>query len=526
MKKETNDSNDCKVRCSSLFEGHRHRPISAPPVDKLFLEDEVELGDIQTDLNYSMFYRRNCKNEPRLQPPNFFMRGQSGHWTSQYDDLIAKAFSNTGFLDVKTYGGQQPESKSSMSLAERIDEDYPESEKSIEYKGSSRATTPIGDANVLDTEAFNAMLNIRNKSFNEAGSKGCRSVDAYIKDIEGIASENEFLRELLEIYEGQEGINKCGDFSVKDICVSVSKDQEGSRCIQKKMEDVSREDVSWFFGNIVDASPELSANLFGNYVIQKIIPLLSNEERDLLITKLAGQVHLLSVHPYGCRVVQRLVDVSSNVDFILEEVNGGLLELIEDQNGNHVVQKCIEKCSDRRSILKQFEKNSLFLATHKYGCRVIQRMLEFCKDEEVKEVVDILMRSIDILVDDQYGNYVIQHILTVGRENERSVVIDKIVERSYELSKCKFSSNVVEQCVRASNSSQRRKFLKKFLEPVGTKPKIYLMCVDMYGNYVVQRLYDSSGDDVKNEIKNSLRPFIKDLKKSPFARHILFKISS
>ncbi|ADM12661.1 Puf RNA-binding protein [Encephalitozoon intestinalis ATCC 50506] len=526
-REEIDDSNDCRIYHDD-FRGGRHRPISAPPVDKFFIEDEVELGDIQTDLNYSIFYRRNCKNEPRLQPPSFFIRGQSGYWASQYDDLITKAFSNTGFFDIKVTGESSAELENNRSLAERIDEDYPESEKSSEYKGTSRATTPIGNMNVLDTEAFSAMLNLKGGKGTETTSQGSRPSPPD-GGIEGIPMDSKFLRELLEVYEEQSGRgskNIFGGNTMKEICINVSKDQEGSRCIQRKMDSISREEISWFFNNIVEAASELSANLFGNYVVQKIIPLLTEGERTILITKLVGQIHLLSVHPYGCRVVQKLVDVSSDVDFILEEVKGNLLELIEDQNGNHVIQKCIEKCKDRKIILQQFSENSLFLATHKYGCRVIQRMLEFCKKDEIKGIVEVLIGNIKTLVDDQYGNYVIQHILAVGKEEERNLVIERIIEKSYELSKCKFSSNVVEQCVKLSNNGQREQFLEKFLEPVGGKPGMYSMCTDMYGNYVVQRLYDSSGEGVRKEIKNTLRPFVKDLKKSPFARHILFKINT
>ncbi|AFN84143.1 Puf RNA-binding protein [Encephalitozoon romaleae SJ-2008] len=527
-REEIDDSNDCRVHHAD-FREIRNRPISAPPVDKFFIEDEVELGDIQTDLNYSIFYRRNCKNEPRLQPPSFFIRGQSGYWTSQYDDLITKAFSNTGFLDVKMLRDTSFETESNRSLAERIDEDYPESEKSSEYKGTSRATTPIGNMNVLDTEVFSAMLNLKASKGLETTQGGFHRSSSLAGDVESVPMDSKFFRELLEIYEEQDGKgykNVFGGTSMKEICISISKDQEGSRCIQRKMDNISKEEISWFFNNIADAAAELSANLFGNYVIQKIIPLVTEEERTRLTTSLVGQIHLLSVHPYGCRVIQKLVDVSPDVDFILEEVKGNLLELIEDQNGNHVIQKCIEKCKDRRIILQQFSKNSLFLATHKYGCRVIQRMLEFCKEEEIKDIVEILINNIKTLVDDQYGNYVIQHILTVGKEKEKNLVIEKIIEKSYELSKCKFSSNVVEQCVKLSNNGQRERFLEKFLEPVGSKPGMYSMCIDMYGNYVVQRLYDSSGENIRKEIKNALRPFIRDLKKSPFARHILFKINT
>jgi pumilio RNA-binding family len=510
------------------FREERHRSISAPPVDKFIVEGDIELGDIQKDLSHSAYYRRSCKNEPGMHPPNAFFR--ESFWGGQHDELIAKAFAEDDAYDggptLRSSMGRQ---ESNRSLAERIDEDYPESEKSSEYKGASRATTPIGNAAMLDTEAFNSILSLKGgrAPMFDSVSSYTKKPRVSLEELEA-GEENGFLRDLVGIYLQQgEKLGRAGpDVDVKELCVAISKDQEGSRFIQKKLESVPREQVSWFFENIVDAAPRLSSNLFGNYVVQKIIPLLGDEERTRLIAQLVGQIHLLSTHPYGCRVIQKLIDCSQDINFIFEEIKGDLFDLIEDQNGNHVIQKCIERSSDKSVIMNHFIENSMLLSTHKYGCRVIQRMLECCSRSEIKTIVSILTRNIEVLVNDQYGNYVIQHVLAIGEEEERSEIIDRVIEKSYELSKYKFSSNVIEQCVKLSNHQQKGRFLGKFLDTEDERPNIYYMCADMYGNYVVQRFYDSCDEGVQKAIQKVLRPYIRDLKKAPFARQILFKINS
>ncbi|EQB60887.1 maternal pumilio protein [Vairimorpha apis BRL 01] len=102
-----------------------------------------------------------------------------------------------------------------------------------------------------------------------------------------------------------------------------------------------------------------------------------------------------------------------------------------------------------------------------------------------KKFLRILIKNLNNLVNDQYGNYVIQHMLTM--------IVTTLV-----------NINLV---VMLSNSvllfpqNQKEKFLNNFLETLNGKPKIYYMCADMYGNYVVQKFYESVDENMKDKIK-------------------------
>ncbi|KAF9763950.1 Pumilio like protein 2 [Nosema granulosis] len=484
------------------------RPCSAPPVDKLFLSDDVELIDIQGYLQYSSYYRRNSKHDVRLPPPEFYIRGQNSIWLSEYDDFITKAFST----DI--YGIRDNFSKAQASLLDKIDNDFPESESST-FKGPSRATTPIGDHMILDTDTFNSILKISKEP--STVKKG-----AYAE----MKSENTFLRDVFIFCSDQSKAECPTSNYIKDFCVFMSKDQEGSRLIQNKIEVATEEELAWFFDQIEESLFDLSTNLFGNYVVQKIIPQLSHPQKECVLEEFSDKIYGLSIHPYGCRVIQKIMESIECIDYIKKEIKDHVFGLIEDQNGNHVIQKYIEKSKDKSLIIQAFEKNSVYLSTHRYGCRVIQRLLEFCEQQDVKRILSILISNLESLVNDQYGNYVIQHMLTVSDKDEKDRVVKKIINDCYELSKYKFSSNVIEQCVLVSTKPQKEGFLSKFLEMDGDRPRIYNMSIDMYGNYVVQRFFDSCDSEMKARIKKVLKPYLKDLKKVNFARHILFKINT
>ncbi len=58
-----------------------------------------------------------------------------------------------------------------------------------------------------------------------------------------------------------------------------------------------------------------------------------------------GHVLTLSVQMYGCRVIQKALEVVE-VDQqakLVKELEGNVMKCVRDQNGNHVIQKCIEK---------------------------------------------------------------------------------------------------------------------------------------------------------------------------------------
>ena len=105
----------------------------------------------------------------------------------------------------------------------------------------------------------------------------------------------------------------------------------------------------------------------GNHVIQKCIECIPQERIRFIISAFYGHVVELSMHPYGCRVIQ----VTSSFLWFY-----------------HLFKK------------KYFAK--CILGYH-------QRVLEHCDDESTQNaMMEEIMQSVVTLAEDQYGNYVIQ----------------------------------------------------------------------------------------------------------------------
>eukprot|EP00866_Antonospora_locustae_P002071 jgi/Antlo1/2071/2089 len=500
---------------TSYIEGYDFkstRPISAPPVEKMVFND-ITMDEIA----YTSFYRRKSRTDPRLPLPKFIIDGQ-GSFFYKNTELLEAAFSSFNITD-----------KFKKSLVETIDDDYPESETSA-YTGTSRTTTPIGDrSHSMSPQPFEPHPN----------------------------------RFLIDLIIFSKKINPFCAIEEKDICFEMSKDQDGSRFIQKRLEVATEQEKVWFFKQIQHLAVDLSLDLFGNYIIQKFLSigdtnlptgdntrrgkcLDKNTEADIphdkqngalethllgekpfdfriqILQELKGSIRRLSYDVYGCRVIQKLLEVTS-FD-IHNEFEGHVIDMVRDQNGNHVIQKCIESFKDIRFILKDFEENACEMAKHKYGCRAIQRLFENCGEDECSVIIGKILSGAEEMIFDQYGNYVIQHILEFGRKEFKDSIFKIVIKDVYNISVHKFASNVMEKCVLVADNMQKKDLISEFLAMKGPKPMILSMCLNNFANYVVQRLIDSVDAKGKQKIRDALKPYFCELRKSVYSKQILNKI--
>lgn len=55
----------------------------------------------------------------------------------------------------------------------------------------------------------------------------------------------------------------------------------------------------------------------GNHVIQKCIKCIPADNIEFIISSFRGQVANLSMHPYGCRVIQVILHICNRIDLLL-----------------------------------------------------------------------------------------------------------------------------------------------------------------------------------------------------------------
>ena len=83
------------------------------------------------------------------------------------------------------------------------------------------------------------------------------------------------------------------------------------------------------------------------------------------------QVFSLSTHPYGCRVIQRILEhcIPEQTNPILEELHSQTERLVQDQYGNYVIQHVLEhgRPEDKSKIVNEIRGKVLILSQHKFA---------------------------------------------------------------------------------------------------------------------------------------------------------------
>lgn len=214
---------------------------------------------------------------------------------------------------------------------------------------------------------------------------------------------------------------------------------------------------------------------------------------------------------------------------LMNELKDNVLDLIEDQNGNHVIQKAIESIPyiHIKFLLKGMEGNAVKYSCHTYGCRVMQRILENCSESvEVLNIMNEIMNNIEMLSCDQFGNYVIQHILEHGKSEDIHRIIECLKVNLIPLCKEKFSSNVIEKCIKCGDNKDKSELISMMLKYNIKSEKTYLqeMIEDQYANYVVQKVIDECNNEERNRIMEIVKEINPPIINSGYGKHIMVRL--
>lgn len=261
----------------------------------------------------------------------------------------------------------------------------------------------------------------------------------------------------------------------------------------------------------------------------------TQDQAKALAAKLKGEVFNLSTHRYGCRVVQKAVEVIPE-DMQVEltsELRDRVIECVENMHGNHVVQICVKRMPPASvtfildAILASVDK----MSEHMYGCRVLQRLVEHCTPEQLEPLLERIMGNVAKLAKDKHGNYVVQCILEQGRRQDKQRTIQVVRDSFVDYARDKVSSNVVEKCFEVSTIGPDAEFLREDREAlyrivlgdpadVANAPLQQLMH-DRFGNYTVQCVIKHSRGEDREALQERITAAEPQLRESSTGRHVI-----
>ena len=299
--------------------------------------------------------------------------------------------------------------------------------------------------------------------------------------------------------------------------MSSKKNKKGENFVRKEVNEYKN------IEDVIEKAVLLSKDHSGSRLVQRKYEEGNEEIRNKIFEKFKPE-NELSLHMYGCRVMQQLISVIDEkyLPQITLELKDHFEKCIEDQNGNHVIQKLIErlKPGENKGIYDVVYKNLVELSRHQYGCRVIQTLLKKCNQEQISKMLEKIYKNVKELSEDQYGNYIIQYIL----ENQKNIdpIYEGLKGNIYDFSIHKYASNVVERALNFGNAQQRQNIINEIImQDDQMKECLLSMVKDKFGNYVVQKLIEFSDEEMRENIIKRIISSQSLKKKDGFSKHVI-----
>ena len=206
--------------------------------------------------------------------------------------------------------------------------------------------------------------------------------------------------------------------------LTLSTQMYGCRVVQKALEHILVEQQAAIVGELENHVLKCVKDQNGNHVIQKAIERCAPETIGFIYRAFLDQVQHLSLHPYGCRVIQRCLERTEFFPAkarIMAELHASMQQgMIADQYGNYVVQHVVQKGAplDKAQVFRLVIASLEGYSKHKFASNVVEKCIEYSDDMWRREVVNVLTAAdqrrsegdttLVSMIKDNFGNYVIR----------------------------------------------------------------------------------------------------------------------
>lgn len=249
--------------------------------------------------------------------------------------------------------------------------------------------------------------------------------------------------------------------------LTLSLQMYGCRVIQKAIEVVNLDQQTKMVAELDGHVMRCVRDQNGNHVIQKCIECVPEDAIHFIISTFYDQVVTLSTHPYGCRVIQRVLEHCCNPktqSIVMDEILKSICMLAQDQYGNYVVQHVLEhgKPHERTSIIEQLTGQIVQMSQQKFASNVVEKCLTFGTPEERQILVTEMLGTTDeneplqVMMKDQFANYVVQKVLETCDDQQLELILNRIKVHLNALKKYTYGKHIVARVEKLVAAGERR----------------------------------------------------------------------
>ena len=301
--------------------------------------------------------------------------------------------------------------------------------------------------------------------------------------------------------------NKYGNMSISEITNQlflIAKKQTGCRYLQKLISSNENDDLvnKYFYPKLYPTKLiELCNDLFGNYLVQKMIPYLNKDNLYSFTSLIIKHLLKLCLNPHGTRVVQVYLEQIKLDNQLLTLFTNSLIpimpRLINDLNGSFVLMHyaTVVPYPNNDIIFDFLNKNIVKISVQSYSCSALQKCIDIGNEQQSQKLLENISEHSMFLILNQFGNYVIQFVISKNITSINDKILEGFIDNLIFLAKQKYSSNVIEKCFDYCSNKMKERIINQLSD----ERIIRDLLKDMYGNYVLQKTLSMIQDIKKKQ---------------------------
>ncbi|CAJ1454707.1 unnamed protein product [Effrenium voratum] len=131
---------------------------------------------------------------------------------------------------------------------------------------------------------------------------------------------------------------------LKNGVIDCIKSMHGNHVVQKCIEQMPPESVSFVVEAVEDKAEAMAAHIYGCRIIQRLLEHCTPKRLERMLQQILRSIRKLSTDPYGNYVIRHILEHGNpeHKKCIVSEVCNHVLELGKDKHASNVVEKCFE----------------------------------------------------------------------------------------------------------------------------------------------------------------------------------------
>ncbi|TKY75003.1 Pumilio-like 12 [Spatholobus suberectus] len=292
---------------------------------------------------------------------------------------------------------------------------------------------------------------------------------------------------------------------LKGRVLLLAKDQHQCRTLQETMKMLTGEEFCVIFLELINHVTQLMVDPFGNYVVQRMVEICSEEQLTqivLMVARCSFQLTRICLSPHGTRAVEKLLEHVTTREQrvrVMSALSPGAAILAKDVNGHRVLLHCLKYFSgeENKHLLNVVANKCYGIAKDKTGCCVLQQCVNHAQGETKTKLITAILVYASPLAEDCYGNYVVQHLLSLKVPGVAERLMRQLEGNFFYLACNKYGSNVVEKFFQDSGEQLSTLIILELLH----NPNVAMLLVDPYGNYVIKSALSASKGLARNALE-------------------------